>query len=168
MPVLPNIQERNDIGSYMKIMVDADACPVNGIVEKVAKEYGISVVMVCDTNHIIKSDYSSVQLVSPGKDAADFALINKCQKGDVVVTQDYSVAAMALGKGAFCIHQSGRWYTDDNIDTLLMERHLAGKQRRSSSRNHMKGPAKRTSQNDTDFEASFRKLLDYIIARSGL
>lgn len=149
-------------------MVDADACPVTRIVETIASERGIEVVLFCDSNHMLQSSYSTVQVVSPGRDAADFALVNKCTKGDIVVTQDYGVAAMALGKGAFCIHQSGRWYTDDNIDTLLMERHLAGKQRRSSSRNHMKGPAKRTSQNDTDFEASFRKLLDYIIARSGL
>ena len=59
--------------------------------------------------------------------AVDFALLNLCQKGDVVVTQDYGVAAMILGKGAYGIHQSARYYTNQNIDTLLMERHLAEK-----------------------------------------
>ncbi len=46
---------------------------------------------------------------------------------DAVVTQDYGVAAMALGKGAYCIHQSGRWYTNNNIDELLMQRHVTKK-----------------------------------------
>lgn len=55
-------------------------------------------------------------------DAVDFSLINLCKKGDIVVTQDYGVAAMALGKGAYGIHQFGRWYTNENIDQLLMER----------------------------------------------
>lgn len=43
------------------------------------------------------------------------------QKGDIVVTQDYGVAAMALGKGAYAIHQSGKWFTNDNIDEMLFQ-----------------------------------------------
>ena len=56
-------------------------------------------------------------------------------EGDIVVSQDYGVAAMALGKGAYGIHPSGKWYTDENIDQMLMERHLNKKARRSSKRN---------------------------------
>ena len=55
-------------------------------------------------------------------------------------TQDYGVAAMALGKGAYAIHQSGKWYTDENIDQMLMERHLNKKARRASGKNHLRGP----------------------------
>ena len=79
-------------------------------------------------------------------------------KGGIVVTQDYGVAALALGKGAKAIHQSGRWYTDENIDGLLMERHMA-KVARRKSKNHLKGPAKRTDEDDRRFEESFRRLL---------
>ena len=140
--------------------MDADACPVVRIVERVAKEKEIPVTLLCDTNHVLQSAYSEVKIIGAGADAVDFALINLCRKGDLVVTQDYGVAAMALGKGAFGIHQSGRWYTKDNIDRLLMERHLAGKARRASSRNHMKGPKKRTGEDDRAFEESFRKLVD--------
>lgn len=105
------------------------------------------------------SDYSTVKVIGAGADAVDFALINLCSRGDVVVTQDYGVAAMALGKGAYGIHQSGRWYTNENIDQLLMERHMAKKARRASSRNHLKGPKKRTEEDDQRFEKSFRELL---------
>lgn len=143
----------------MQILVDADACPVIGIVERVAGEKGIPVVLLCDTNHVLRSDYSEIRVIGAGADAVDFALVNLCRKGDIVVTQDYGVAAMALGKGAYGIHQSGKWYTDENIELLLMERHMAKKARREKSRHHLKGPAKRTKEDDERFKISLEKLI---------
>ena len=143
----------------MKIFVDADACPVVDIVEDIATKYNIPVTLLCDTNHVLTSDYSEVIVVGAGADAVDYKLISICHRGDIVVTQDYGVAAMALGKGAFAIHQSGKWYTNENIDQMLMERHLNKKARRASSRNHIKGPRKRTEEDDQRFAESFVKLL---------
>ena len=143
----------------MKIYVDADACPVTHIAERVAKEYAIPVVLLCDTNHVLSSDSSEIWVIGAGADAVDIALINLCRRGDIVVTQDYGVAALALGKGAKAIHQSGRWYTDENIDGLLMERHMA-KVARRKSKNHLRGPAKRTEADDRRFEESFRQLIE--------
>ena len=142
----------------MTIYIDADACAVTRIAEDIARKYGIPVTLLCDTNHRLTSDYSTVRVIGAGADAVDIALINLCQRGDVVVTQDYGVAALALGKGARAIHQSGRWYTDDNIDGLLMERHLARKARRSG-KHHLKGPAKRTEEDDKRFAESFERLI---------
>jgi len=90
-----------------QILVDADACPVIKIVERIAKAHGVPVTLLCDTNHVLTSDYAEVKVIGAGADAVDFALINLCRRGDVVVTQDYGVAALALGKGAYAIHQSG-------------------------------------------------------------
>ena len=115
--------------------------------------------MLCDTNHVLYSDYSEVIVVGAGADAVDYKLISICHKGDIVVSQDYGVAAMALGKGAYAIHQSGKWYTDDNIDQMLMERHLSKKARRSSRKCHVKGPKKRTEEDDERFAQSFEKML---------
>lgn len=143
----------------MKIFVDADACPVIDIVEDIATKYNIPVTLLCDTNHVLTSDYSEVIVVGAGADAVDYKLISICHRGDIVVTQDYGVAAMALGKGAFAIHQSGKWYTNENIDQMLMERHLNKKARMASSRNHIKGPRKRTDEDDQRFAESFEKLL---------
>lgn len=143
----------------MKIFVDADACPVIDIVEDIATKYNIPVTLLCDTNHVLTSDYSEVIVVGAGADAVDYKLISICHRGDIVVTQDYGVAAMALGKGAFAIHQSGKWYTNENIDQMLMERHLNKKARRALSRNHIKGPRKRTDEDDQIFAESFEKLL---------
>ena len=142
----------------MQIFVDADACPVVGIVEKIAKEHNVPVTLLCDTNHVLSSDYSEVIVVGAGADAVDYKLISICHKGDIVVSQDYGVAAMALGKGAYAIHQSGKWYTNDNIDQMLMERHLNKKARRSSHKNHIKGPKKRTEVDDERFAQSFEKM----------
>lgn len=143
----------------MKIYVDADACPVVHEVEEVAHRFNVPVCLLCDTNHVLHSDYSEVIVIGMGADAVDFALINRCKMGDVVVTQDYGVAAMALGKKAFAIHQSGKWYTDENIDQMLLERHLAKAARRASKKNHIKGPKKRTSEDNERFMVSFERLI---------
>ena len=132
----------------MRVFVDADACPVVGIIEKVAREHNVPVTLLCDTNHVLSSAYSEVIVVGAGADAVDYKLISICHKGDIVVSQDYGVAAMALGKGAYAIHQSGKWYTNENIDQMLMERHLNKKARRASRKNHLKGPRKRASESD--------------------
>lgn len=143
----------------MHVFIDADACPVIGIVEKIAKKYSLSVTLLCDTNHVLYSDYSEVIVVEAGADAVDYKLISICHKGDIVVSQDYGVAAMALGKGAYAIHQSGKWYTNDNIDQMLMERHLNKKARRGSHKNHLRGPKKRMEEDDVRFEQSFERLI---------
>lgn len=143
----------------MKILVDADACPVVRIVERIAQKNGIPCVLLCDTNHVLESDYSEVRTIGAGADAVDFALINLCRKGDIVVTQDYGVAALALGKGAQAIHQSGKWYTEDKIDQMLMERHLAKKERMGKGKHHLKGPTRRTKEDDVRFQESFEKMI---------
>lgn len=142
----------------MTIYIDADACPVTRIAETIAKRHGIPVTLLCDTNHVLTSDYSTIRVIGAGADAVDIALINLCRRGDLVITQDYGVAALALGKGAWAIHQSGRWYTNENIDGLLMERHLARKARRSG-KHHLKGPAKRTEADDQRFAESLERMI---------
>lgn len=124
-----------------------------------SRKYNIKTTLLCDTNHVLYSDYSEVIVVGAGADAVDYKLISLCHRGDIVVSQDYGVAAMALGKGAYAIHQSGRWYTDENIDRMLMERHLNKKVRRSSHKNHIRGPKKRTEKDDERFAQSFEKMI---------
>ena len=150
----------------MKILVDADACPVVRIVEQTAERYKIPVVLLCDTNHVLQSSYSEIKVIGAGADAVDFALVNQCGKGDIVVTQDYGVEAMILGKGAHGIHQSGKWYTNENIDQMLMERHLAKKARMGKGKHHLKGPAKRTVEDDERFQESFSKLIEVVLHSS--
>lgn len=151
----------------MRIYVDADACPVTKIVECVALKHNIPCTLLCDTNHVISSDYSDIVIIGAGADAVDFKLVSLIKKGDICVTQDYGVAAMILGKGAYGIHQSGKWYTNENIDELLMQRHIAKKVRRSSKKNHLKGPAKRTQKDDLHFEESLERLIRMHYADSG-
>ena len=148
------------------IYVDADACPVVRLVEEIAVARGIPVTLLCDTNHVLTSLTSQVKVIGAGADAVDLALINLCSRGDIVVTQDYGVAALALGKGTYAIHQSGMRYTNDNIDRLLMERHLARKARRAG-RHHLKGPAPRTSEDDRRFARSFDQLAQEALAAEG-
>jgi hypothetical protein len=151
---------KGDFNNTLKIYVDADACPVVNIVEQVAKKNNIPVMLLCDTNHVLSSDYSEVKIIGAGADAVDFALVNLCKKSDIVVTQDYGVAAMALSKGAYAIHQSGKWYTDDNIDQMLMERHINKKSRMATGKNHLKGPKKRRDADDVSFRKSLERMIE--------
>lgn len=143
----------------MRIIVDADACPVIGIVEAIAKQNKIPVTLVCDTAHVFRSEYSQVVTVEKGADSADFKIFAIAKKGDIVVTQDYGVASMCLGKGVFPIHQSGKWYTAENIDQMMFERHIAKEVRRKSGKHHLKGPRKRTAEDDEHFEQSLKSLI---------
>ena len=152
----------------MKIYVDADACPVVRIVERLAKKHGVPCVLLSDTNHVIDSDYSEVIVVGAGADAVDYKLISLLKKGDICVSQDYGVAAMALGKGCYAIHQSGKWYTNENIDQMLMERHIAKTERRKTKKHHLKGASKRTIEDDKRFEEAFEKMILKAIAEIGL
>ena len=145
--------------SMPHILVDADACPVVRQVEAAARKHQLPMTLLCDEHHVMHSDYAQVCHVSSGADAVDIALMNLCRRGDIIVTQDYGVAAMALGKGAYAIHHSGKRYTDDNIELMLMERHLARKARRASAKHHLHGPAKFTDEDRQRFAAAFEELI---------
>lgn len=147
----------------MQIYVDADACPVIRQTEQIAARYGLKCTLLCDTSHAIVSEYSDVLVIGEGADAVDFALINRCRQGDLVVTQDYGVAALALGKGAYAIHQSGKEYTNDNIDLLLMERHIHKKERQASRKHHLKGAKKRTAEDNEQYIAGLVALIERVI-----
>ncbi|MGI6124758.1 MAG: YaiI/YqxD family protein [Acetivibrionales bacterium] len=142
----------------MQILVDADACPVKDIIIRVANEKNIEVVMFMDTSHDWRHEGVKVVTVDKSRDGVDIALINITKKDDIVVTQDYGVAALALAKGAKAINQNGMVFTSDNMDKLLFERHLGKKVRRAGGRT--KGIRKRTSQDNEKFERIFRQLLE--------
>lgn len=142
----------------MKVLVDADACPVKDIIVRNAKKYNVPVTMIIDTSHELYDGYSTVITVDKGRDSVDIKLVNLLQSGDIVVTQDYGVAAMSLGKGAKVLNQNGLIYSGDNIDRLLFERHLGQKVRRAGGRTGT--VKKRTRENDDAFERAFIKLLE--------
>jgi len=144
----------------MNILVDADACPVKNIILKIAKENSIPVFMFIDNTHILNDGYSEVIIVDKARDSVDIALINRTKEFDIVVTQDYGVAAMALGKGAYALNQNGLIYDKDNIDVLLFERHIGQKVRRCGGRTT--GPRKRTKEDDEKFERAFKKVIEKI------
>ena len=142
----------------MQILVDADACPVKEIIVRLAKQRSIPVTMLIDTSHELNDGYSRVITVDKAADSVDYALMGLLSREDIVVTQDFGLAAMAIGKGARALNQNGLIFTDENMDRLLMERHIGQKVRRGGGRT--KGPSKRTKEDDERFEAAFVKLLN--------
>ena len=122
----------------MRILVDADACPVKQIILRLAKQNKLPVTMLIDTSHELNDGYSTVITVDKQADSVDYALMGLLTRDDIVVTQDFGLAAMVIGKGAKAINQNGLIFTDQNMDKLLMERHIGQKIRRSGGRT--KGP----------------------------
>jgi len=142
----------------MQVLVDADACPVKQIIVRLAKVRDIPVTMIIDTSHELYDGYSAIITVDKQADSVDFALMGLLARDDIVVTQDFGLAAMVLGKGARAINQNGLIFTNENIDKLLLERHIGQRVRRGGGRT--KGPSKRTRVDDERFEAALIKMLD--------
>lgn len=149
----------------MQILVDADACPVKDIIVKTAKSRKIPVVMIIDTSHRLQDGYSTVITVDKGSDSVDLALMRILTKDDIVVTQDYGLAALVLGKGAKALNQNGLVYSDHNIDKLLFERFLGQKVRRGGGKTA--NPKKRTKEDDVHFESALKEIVQNSQAGTG-
>ena len=142
----------------MKILVDADACPVKDIIVETSKKYNTEVYMVTDATHILFYPEENVHVVTvdKGADSADLAIVNRTEQGDICITADYGLATMILAKKATVIHPNGFFYTAENIDRMLFERHLSREMRRQKKgrTGHIR---KRTKEDDTAFLNVFEK-----------
>ena len=141
----------------MKILIDADGCPVVDITLRLGRQYGIPCLILCDTAHEFRRDGAETLVFDKGTDSVDYAIANRVRKNDLVITQDYGLASMCLSRGCRVLHQDGWEYTCDNIDALLLVRHESRKHRAAGGR--FKGPKKRSAQQDLAFESALRTLL---------
>lgn len=141
----------------MHIFVDADGCPVVDLTVKIAKRYGVECTILCDTAHEFHKDGIETVTVEKGADSVDFKIVNLVKAGDIVVTQDYGLAAMCLARSAVPISQNGLVFNDKNIEQLLFTRYVSKKIRNAGGR--IKGPSKRTDEQDKAFEAALIRLL---------
>jgi len=142
----------------MHILIDADGCPVVDIAVRIARQNSIECLIICDTSHVFEKEGAKTVTVSKGPDSVDFALVNMVQTGDIVITQDYGLAAMCLARKGIAVSQNGMIYDDSNMDALLFARYSAKKIRNSGGR--IKGPAKRTPDQDRQFETVLTRLIN--------
>ena len=149
----------------LQLLIDADACPVIDLALSISSRYEIKTILFCDTSHRIERKNAITIVVPKGPDSVDFKLVNTINKHDIVLTQDYGLAAMCIAKGAYVIDQNGRNMTSDNIDQLLAFRYESAKIRRSGGR--VKGPKKRTEKNNISFENNFRQICEQAILQKG-
>ena len=145
----------------MRVLIDADGCPVVDIAVRLCKKYNTECWLLCDTAHEMNRDGAQTFVFDKGADSVDLALANRAQPGDLVITQDYGLASLCLARRATVLHQDGWEYTEYNIQALLFQRHESRKYRSSGGR--VKGPAKRTSQQNKDFEVALEKLLQHSV-----
>ncbi len=141
----------------MKIVVDGDACPAKEIIRSLALQFQVEVHIFVDSSHFFVDDFFIIHVVSKGKDAVDIALINFMDKGDLIITQDYGVATMALTRTTHVVNPLGFLYTANNIDELLFKRHITQRARRSGyASSKIK---KRSSENDLNFHKVLHTIL---------
>lgn len=131
----------------MKIIIDGDSCPVLDDCRELCQLYEVELDIYCDTSHWIEG----AKVVAKGKDAVDFKILNEAKKDDLVITSDYGLACMLLGKGVRVLHSQGYLYTSNNIDGLLYSRYINMKSKRK------KGPKKRSEQDSIRFREALRK-----------
>ena len=141
----------------MHIFIDADGCPVVDLTVKIAKRYGVECTILCDTAHEFHKDGIETVTVEKGADSVDFKIVNLVKAGEIVVTQDYGLAAMCIARSAVPISQNGLVFNDKNIEQLLFTRYVSKKIRNAGGR--IKGPSKRTEEQDKAFEAALIRLL---------
>lgn len=141
----------------MRILIDADGCPVVDRTVSIAREHKLECLILCDTSHYFQKEGAVTLTFSKGADSVDFALVNLLLPGDIVITQDYGLAAMCLARKALVLSQDGMEYTDDNIDSLLLARHTAKKIRNGGGR--LKGMPCRKPKQDETFECALRGIL---------
>lgn len=144
-----------------RILIDADGCPVVDITVQMAKEYSVECLILCDTSHQFEKDGAKTLVFSKGADSVDFALVNLVEPKDIVITQDYGLAAMCLARKALVLNQDGRAYTNENIDALLLSRYTAKKIRNAGGR--LKGAPKRTEAQNIAYRKSLATLLSTMI-----
>lgn len=147
----------------MKVYIDADASPVQQETIDIATQYNLDVILVKSFSHFSNTflpAHVSVQYVDKGAEMADFKIMAMVNKGDVIITQDYGLASMLLGKQCYVIHHKGFRYTEDNIDRLLSSRHASAQARRAGYRT--KGPKAFTEEDRETFCNTFRDLLQNI------
>lgn len=141
----------------MNVLIDADACPVVDIALALCRKHKIPCILICDTAHRMERAGAETQIIDKGADSVDFALVNRAVPGDLVITQDYGLASMCLSRGARVMHQDGWEYTQDNMEALLLQRHIS--QRIRSGGGRLKGPKKRTSAQNQAFQNALERLL---------
>jgi len=145
----------------MKVLIDADGCPVVNMAVALCARYGAECLLLCDTAHELHREGAVTLVFDKGADSVDFALVNRVCPGDAVITQDYGLASMCLARGAKVLHQDGWAYTEENIQALLFQRHAAREYRMSGGR--LRGAAKRTPGQNSAFAAAFEKLLQQTV-----
>lgn len=148
----------------MNLLIDADACPVTDIALRIARAYHVPAVLFCDSAHEFSRQDAQVVTVMRGADSVDFALVNRAASGDIVITQDYGLAAMCLSKGCHVLRQDGLMYTEENILPLLNQRHETKKRLRAGGR--VRGPKKRDSAQDEAFASALEALFLKMSAES--
>ncbi|WP_129596801.1 YaiI/YqxD family protein [Anaerophilus nitritogenes] len=151
----------------MTIYVDGDACCVKEYIIDHSKKYPIKVVIVISICHVSNHQKDVEYIIVDNENqSVDMMIMNKVQRNDVVITDDYGLASLLLGKQVLCLSTRGFIYTQENIEDLLIRRYINMKRMRGG--NKVKGPSKRSKEDDITFINNFNKILQKSLYSSNI
>ncbi|WP_165226790.1 YaiI/YqxD family protein [Aquisphaera insulae] len=109
----------------MRILVDADACPVKEEIYRVARRHSARVFVVSNAPMFVpKEDLIELVVVRGGFDAADDWIADRAGDTDVVITSDIPLAERCLKVSARVLGPTGRVFTEDAIGDAMATRAL--------------------------------------------
>lgn len=147
----------------MKVLVDADACPVKESIISISQDAEIPVTLVKSFSHFSNDDEQlgvETVYVDTGAEAADYRIMKLAKKDDIIVTQDYGLASLGLAKGCIVLHHKGFAYTNENIDQLLQTRYVSAMARKAGKRT--KGPKALTADDKENFRTLFIQTIEQL------
>ncbi|MFH4907295.1 YaiI/YqxD family protein [Staphylococcus cohnii] len=144
-----------------QVIIDGDACPVTNSVIELTKGTSIFVTVVRSFSHFsskVQPDHVDIIYVDDGPDAVDYKIVKITQSEDIVITQDYGLASLLLNKAKVVMHHKGFVFNQNNINTLLEQRHASAQFRKSGGRT--KGPSAFTADDIAIFEENFLSIIN--------
>lgn len=142
----------------VRVVVDADACPVKPEIAACVRAAGTRALLVSSHAHVLRAEEGvDVVTVDASDQSADLYIANALKSSDILVTGDYGLAALGLARGAAVLTPRGKIIGEDDIDGLLAQRHFSAKQRRGGMRT--RGPKPFTDEDRDRFQQKLTMLL---------
>ncbi|MFC6346593.1 YaiI/YqxD family protein [Vagococcus carniphilus] len=145
----------------MRLVIDGDGSPVKDEVVELGRKYGLPVLIVTSVDHFTTKEYPDFLTfiyVDKGADGADYRIVKEIKENDMVITQDYGLASLLLGKKVRIFHHNGKEYLPETIDSLLTQRYIGGQMRKAGKRT--KGPKPFTKADREHFTKILTKVLE--------
>ena len=146
----------------IRLLVDADACPVKDEIYRVAGRFGLRVYVVANSRmNVPRLPLVELKVVSGRFDAADDWIVEEVTSEDITITSDIPLAARVLAKGGRALDPKGRVFSPDSIGDALAAREFSAFLRDMGEQGG--GPAPFTAKDRSKFLQSLDTVIQSLL-----